>query len=74
MLLGSFSDHLVLLLNKFDLIYFISTERERKRSWYAIVAYPICRSVRELYCGKTADWVVSEVGRGMGVLDSGDDC
>ena len=44
-----------------------------KRSWYTIVASPICRSIAS--CGKTADWirmrfgVVSAVGRGMGVLD-----
>jgi len=35
----------------------------------------VCRSVRKVYCGKTADWIqmpfgmVSGVGRGMGVLD-----
>jgi len=35
-------------------------ERECQRSWYRLVAYPICRSVclsvRKLYCGKTADF------------------
>ena len=37
------------------------------------------RSVRRVYCDKTADWirmpfgVVSGVGRGMGVLDGGGD-
>ena len=36
-------------------------------------------SVRKVYCGKTANWIrmslemVSEVGRGMGVLDRGGD-
>jgi len=36
-------------------------------------------SVRKVYCGKTADWirmpfgVVSGVGRGIGVLDRGND-
>jgi len=35
----------------------------------------VCRSVRKVYCGKTADWirmpfgVMSGVGRGMGALD-----
>ena len=35
----------------------------------------VCRSVRKVYCGKTANWIkmpfgmVSEVSRGMGVLD-----
>jgi len=39
----------------------------------------VCRSVREVYCGKTADCIrmplgmVSGVGRGMGVLDGGGD-
>ena len=52
---------------------------ERKRSWNRVVAYPVCRSVcrsvRKVYCGKTADliWmpfrVVSGVSRGIGVLD-----
>jgi len=37
----------------------------------------VCRSVRKVYCGKTADWIRmpfgmgSGVGRGMGVLDGG---
>ena len=31
----------------------------------------VCLSVcvRKVYCGKTADWMVTGVGRGMGVLD-----
>jgi len=39
------------------------------------VCLSVCRSIRKVYCGQTADWirmpfgVVSEVGRGMGVLD-----
>jgi len=39
----------------------------------------VCLSVRKVYCGKTAERirkpfeVVSWVGRGMGVLDGGDD-
>jgi len=39
----------------------------------------VCRSVRKMYCGETADWiqmpfrVVSVVGLGMGVLDFGGD-
>jgi len=38
------------------------------------VGLSVCRSVRIVYCGKTAEWIrmplgmVSEVGRGMGVL------
>jgi len=43
--------------------------------------YPVCWSVSawKVYCGKTAEWiltlfgVVSGVGRGMGVLDRGGD-
>ena len=56
---------------------------ERKRYWNRPVAYAVCRSVclsvgrsvRKVYCSKTADWirmrfgVVSGVGQGMGVLD-----
>jgi len=52
---------------------------ERDRSWYTLVAYPMCMSacvsVQKVYCDKTVDWirmpfeVVSRVGRGMGVLD-----
>ena len=43
------------------------------------VCLPVCRSVRKVYCGKTAICirmpfeVVSGVGRGMGVLDTGGD-
>jgi len=39
------------------------------------VCVPVDLSVREVYCGKTAEWIrmsfgmVSGVGRGMGVLD-----
>jgi len=44
------------------------------------VCLSVCRSVRKVYCGKTAGWIrmpfgmVSGVGRGMGILDgwSGD--
>ena len=41
----------------------------------ACVGLSICLSVQKVYCSKTADWiqmsfgVVSEVSRGMGVLD-----
>jgi len=52
---------------------------ECKCSWYTIVTYlirqSVCLLVWKVYCGKTADWiqmpfwVVSGVGRGMGVLD-----
>jgi len=44
------------------------------------VGLSVCVCVQKVYCGKTADWirmpfdVVSEVGRGMGVLDGGGDC
>jgi len=43
------------------------------------VCLSVCRSVCNVYCGKTAEWIrmpfsmVSVVGRGMGVLDSGGD-
>ena len=39
----------------------------------------LCRSVRKVYCRKTADWIqmpfrmMSGVGRGMGALDGGSD-
>jgi len=39
------------------------------------VSMSVGRSVRRVYCGKTADWIwmpfglVSRVGRGMGVLN-----
>ena len=35
------------------------------------VGQSVCLSVRGMYCRKTADWIwmVSGVGRGMGVLD-----
>ena len=39
------------------------------------VSLSACRPVRDVFCGKTADlirmpfWMVSGVGRGMGVLD-----
>jgi len=56
---------------------------EHKCFWNRVVAYPICQSVcrfvQRVYCGKTADCirisfgVVSEVGRGMGVLDGDGD-
>jgi len=41
------------------------------------VGLSVCRSVRKVYCGKTAEWIrmpfgmMSGVGRGMGVLDVG---
>ena len=52
-------------------------------SSYTLVVNPICRSVRrsvrKVYCGKTADWiwlpfgVASGVGRGTSVLDGSRD-
>jgi len=39
----------------------------------------VCRSVRKVYCGETADWirmlfrVMSEVGLDVGILDFGCD-
>jgi len=44
-----------------------------------VMLLSICRFVRNLYCGKTAEWIrmsfrmMSGVGRGIGVLYGGDD-
>jgi len=32
-------------------------ERVCKCCWYTIVAYPICQSARNVYCGNMADWI-----------------
>ena len=53
---------------------------EREDSWYVsrLDRRSVCRSVRKVYCGKTAEWirvpfgVVSGVSRGMGVLEGVD--
>jgi len=53
---------------------------EHKQYWNRTFAYPMCRSVWKVYCGKMADWirmpfgVVSGIhwGIGLGVLDGGD--
>jgi len=55
---------------------FVQICRQSRRS----VSRSVGRSVRRVYCGKTADWiwmpfvVVSGIGGGMGVLDEGGDC
>jgi len=57
----------------------VQTCRQPHVSVCLSVCQSVNRSVRKVYCSKTADWiwmpfgVVSGVGRGMGVLDGGGD-